>query len=370
MSSNRSIPSLDGLRAFAVLTVILGHMQLPQLDHIYTDFIRNASLGVVGFFVLSGFLITGILLKEQNRTGTINLSQFYTRRSFRIFPAFYVYLIVIAILAALRIERVSVISWTSAATYTWNYVLSTSDSVSLAQTWSLSLEEQFYLVWPLVLLLCRKRTSLYIAIAAIALSPASRLLTYTFLPAYRGHIGMMFHTHIDAILTGSVIALVQDMGISKRLLENLAKVRWLIPVGIYFFFQLTLEHKFKGYFSLPIGMTLDEFSWAIVLLHVTRYPKLPIGRLLNWKPIGHIGRISYSLYLWQQIFTLERRVSVPVAFLCIWLCAEASYWLVEQPFLRLRDRFTVEKKPLPQPDTAAIAAPKGLKDARACSSTT
>lgn len=338
MSDKHSIPSLDGIRALAILAVVFGHSESPLFSHRWLDPFRNGSLGVIGFFVLSGFLITGILVKEIDRTGSISLKRFYARRSFRIFPAFYTYLIVIAILGALHYVKLDLTSWLAAATYTWNYVLKGS-SYSLGQTWSLSLEEQFYLLWPLCLVFFSKRTCFRIAIGSILLSPFSRVLTYVLLPAFRGHINMMLHTHVDAILTGAALALAQNLGLYAKLRERLASAWFLLPIGVFFAVHPILSNLYRGSFGLPIGMTLDEVAWAVFVIHVIRYPKLPVGQFLNWAPVAHIGRISYSVYLWQQLFTGENQhSSFPINLIWIFLCAEGSYWLIEQPFLRLRER--------------------------------
>jgi peptidoglycan/LPS O-acetylase OafA/YrhL len=359
MSESRSIPSLDGIRALAIMAVILGHSESKLLAPGWLQPFRNGSLGVIGFFVLSGFLITGILLREIDRTDTIRLKRFYARRSFRIFPAFYVYLAVITVLGFYRLVSLDLVSWLGAATYTWNYVLATK-SFSLAHTWSLSLEEQFYLLWPLCLVAFRKRTCLWIAIASILVSPFSRVLTYFLLPAYRGHIGMMLHTHIDAILIGAGIALAQNLGMFDKLMSHVSKARWVIPVAVYFSLRPIILTKLRGAFSITVGATMDELSWAIILLHVTRFPRDILGRFLNWSVIVHIGRISYSLYLWQQLFTGENQHFSPFPLSVVWifLCAEGSYWLIEQPFLRLRDRIvptTAASSPLNTPSEAVTS---------------
>ncbi len=345
--NTRSIPSLDGLRALAILAVVFGHSRSAFMDkQWWLSPFRNGTLGVVGFFVLSGFLITGILLREENKTGTINLKMFYVRRSFRIFPAFYTFLLVVACLGFAHIVFVDLTSWLAAATYTWNYTIR-ADSYTLSQTWSLSLEEQFYLFWPLCLILLKKRTCLFIAIGSIVLSPFSRVLTYALFPALRGQINMMFHTHIDAIMTGSAIALAQDLGLFSNLLSSLAKARWTVLAALYFLVQPLLVTMYRGAYSLTLGMTLDELMWGIVLLHVVRFPNMPMGKFLNWPLVAHIGRISYSIYLWQQLFVgPNQRTPFPLNLLWILLCAESSYWFVEQPFLRLREKITGKRNRL------------------------
>lgn len=358
MSEKHSIPSLDGIRALAILAVVFGHSESPLFNHPWIDPFRNGSLGVIGFFVLSGFLITGILVRETDRAGGISLKRFYARRAFRIFPAFYAYLIVIAILGVLRHVKLDLTSWLAAATYTWNYVLNTS-SYSLGQTWSLSLEEQFYLLWPLCLVFFSKKTCFRIAVGSILLSPFSRVLTYALFPAFRGHINMMLHTHIDAILTGAALALAQNLGLFAKLRVRLANAWFLLPIGVYFAIHPMLANLYRGSFALPVGMTLDEIAWAIFVLHVTRFPQLPVGKFLNWAPIAHIGRISYSVYLWQQLFTGENQPNAfPLNLIWIFLCAEGSYWLIEQPFLRLRDRVvrSPETELLPGPQAPGEVA--------------
>jgi len=146
-STSRSIPSLDGLRAASVAVVIVGH-SLAYLHgeanrFPYLQLSELGQSGVDAFFVISGFLITYLLLKEKDATGTISLRNFYFRRFFRIFPPFYAYLAVVGILWVAGLARQDVRAFLSAATYTWNYAPHAT-SWLLAHTWSLSLEEQFY----------------------------------------------------------------------------------------------------------------------------------------------------------------------------------------------------------------------------------
>lgn len=340
IEGKRDIPSLDGLRAFSVIAVILGHSQSTFLDRFPgSQCFRNGGQGVTVFFVLSGFLITHLLLKELNRKGSINLKTFYVRRTFRIFAPFYAFLLVIAILSALHFVAATGLQFAAAASYTWNYV-PTGEGWILGHSWSLSLEEQFYLLWPACMAYFSKRTNLRIAIAVILLSPVSRLLTYELWPSMRTHIDMMLHTHLDAIMMGALLSLLLDMKLWERTL-NLATRAWapFLALGFLFFVDTPAVIHFRGTYSLLIGFSLRNLAVAILLLYsVFRYDSW-LGKVLNLRFIRHIGRISYSLYLWQQLFTGPYTRLFPLNVVWIVLCAELSFYLVERPSLRLRDAF-------------------------------
>lgn len=337
MSDRRTIPSLDGLRALAVLSVVAGHSQSPILDSPWFAVVRNGDLGVIFFFVISGFLISHLLLSELKTTGHIQLGRFYARRSFRIFPPFYVYLAAVAGLGLLQLVPVDLKSLFASATYTWNYYPS-AQGWALGHTWSLSLEEQFYLLWPLCLACFPLRTCLAATITVILISPASRVLTYFLLPELRGHINMMLHTHVDAILFGAFLALSRNLAAFPRLLQVAQSSRAVALAGIYLVIQPALSAWGRGKYALPLGMTLDAAACSIILLYAMDRPARPLGRLLNSRVLTHTGRISYSIYLWQQLFTGPYTGNFPLNVVWIFLCAEASYWLVELPSFRIRDR--------------------------------
>ena len=167
------IPSLDGWRALAIMLVLGDHAVyatgFPQesLQWIGKNF--HGDLGVRIFFVLSGFLISLLLLREVGRTDRVNLKEFYLRRIFRIFPVYFTYLAVIFVLEIFGIYDESISSWVGSLTYTRNMVgLGNSPTVHL---WSLSVEEQFYLAWPLAFAFLKlwKRPAVYLSLLAIPL---------------------------------------------------------------------------------------------------------------------------------------------------------------------------------------------------------
>ena len=347
MARTRSIPSLDGLRALAVVSVIFYHCETPWLSsHSWLRPLQNGTLGVTCFLVISGLLITKLLLIELDENGKIDLGRFYIRRSFRIFPPFYAYLLVVGLLGLVHVAPVDVKSFLYSAAYLRNYAPH-PNVMLLGHTWSLALEEQFYLLWPACLFLFSPRKCLRIALAAILLSPAIRIATYLLVPSMRDHINFMLHTRMDSIMVGALLALAQHQGAYKRVLAVLCRPIWLIPVAFYFLAQPALVEHYKGIFTLSLGFSLDALGCGIVILYVTNVPGSLPGRLLNRPWLRHLGIISYSLYLWQQMFTGGNTFLFPLNLVVVFACAECSYWLIERPSLRLRNRLMGKQENLP-----------------------
>lgn len=151
------IPCLDGLRAISILLVLGFHASgtegFPSSEWL-RSLLRHGGVGVDVFFVISGFLITLLLFREQDRTGRISLCKFYIRRSLRILPAMFAYLAFVALLQAMGIASLSTIDWVVALTYTANFHGTFSHSAQpIEHLWSLSVEEHFYLIWPPILVL-------------------------------------------------------------------------------------------------------------------------------------------------------------------------------------------------------------------------
>jgi peptidoglycan/LPS O-acetylase OafA/YrhL len=340
----RNIPSLDGMRAISILLVITGHstphfarwIKIPT-----STYILFAHTGVSVFFVISGFLITSLLLKELHATGTIGLKRFYLRRAFRIFPPFYLYLGIVFVLAVAGVFQVPLRAFFFAATYSSNYYLGPGGAFGgLQHLWSLSVEEQFYLFWPAVLLLLGKRRAIYFATFLIFISPLSRVLTYFALaPQHRAMVDRMFHSSIDTIMFGCLIALLWQSNLFER-------TRWIWASGwcfasavvFLFFLDPLIDLRFQGRYGLTVGMTMEGVSICLVTLYVVTRPGTFPGRLLNTPALRHIGVISYSLYLWQSILISSDIGYFPYNLAAILVCAELSYWGVERPSLRVRDR--------------------------------
>jgi peptidoglycan/LPS O-acetylase OafA/YrhL len=344
--STRNIPSLDGLRAISIILVIASHAHWALTGALSRSAWLNwhyyGVLGVTVFFVISGYLITKLLLKELDTTGSIRLKHFYVRRAFRIFPAFYVYLAFIGVLWSMGLVQQTLGSYIAAFTYTWNYYPYTS-GWTLGHVWSLCIEEQFYLCWPLLLLWAGKVRGLRIAICIILLAPFIRVVTYEFAPLMRGHLGMMLHTRIDTLLFGCALAILAQDPVFVGRLQRLCQPLFL--GGLLFFVLFVspvLSARFGGSYDEPIQHTLLGASISLLLFYCIQWPESLVGRVLNLSPMRHLGVISYSVYLWQQIFDGNRPLVqthyLGLTLLFILLTAEASYWGIERPALRLRRR--------------------------------
>jgi len=338
----RNIPSLDGLRAVSVGMVIAAHLsevvaqKIPFIPlWLYAAW---GSLGVQTFFVISGFLITLILLKELNATGTISLGRFYFRRALRIFPAFYVYLAAGFALTLAGVFAGELRAFLIAGTYTTNYL--GLNSPLLEHTWSLSLEEQFYLLWPAALLLLGTRKGIKLATWLILLSPLSRLATYYLAPHHRALVGAMLHSGLDSIMFGCLLALLWHNPRFNEFVQPLIRGRVAALSGLFVFvLSPILQAHFRGSYTLVVGLTLNAICMSQILLYVVRVPDSTLGWVLNTRVLRHLGVISYSLYLWQEMFAGANTVRFfPWSLPAILACAELSYWLVERPSLLLRER--------------------------------
>jgi peptidoglycan/LPS O-acetylase OafA/YrhL len=348
VSGTRDIPSLDGLRAFSIIVVILSHSTwyFPAWIESWSPWrlvIGNGRKGVDVFFVISGFLITTLLMREIQKHGSVSLSRFYFRRTFRIFPPFYVFIAVMAILWVTGVVPEHLPSFLASATYTWTYY-PFAHGYEIAHTWSLSVEEQFYLFWPLAFLfLHSNRKRVQLTVALIAVMPLVRLAVYFLLPSVRGFQHNMLQQWIDAMMVGCLLALVRNNPAwqqwHRRYLNGwTAACLFLLGFCAVPYLDERLPHMAAQLFTTMIGPTITALSVGGIVTWVVEKPESIAGRLLNWRPIVHIGIISYSLYLWQQIFVSHESKLLPWGWLCALAAAETSFWLVERPSLKLRNR--------------------------------
>jgi peptidoglycan/LPS O-acetylase OafA/YrhL len=344
---HRDIPSLDGLRALSILTVILAHSWwfIPPMlrnSSLYRFTIGNSRSGVTVFFIISGFLITNLLLREVDKTGRISLSRFYFRRSMRIFPAFYLYFMVIGILLAMHLlPPMDGKSLLASATYTWCYYPQAA-GYFLQHSWSLSIEEQFYLFWPALLLLLHSRALIVRGSwALILLMPVIRLFCYFRFPSLRGYEYYLIYGWLDTMMVGCLLALLNRTDRFhqwKTRFLGWQTATGMVVVAFYLnpFLVATLPKPYTGFYALVIYPFTTAACIGGALLYVVEHPRSLVGRFLNLNWLRRIGVLSYGLYLWQQIFLSEHFHILPYGYLFLLLAALASFWLVEQPFLRLR----------------------------------
>jgi peptidoglycan/LPS O-acetylase OafA/YrhL len=339
----RHFPELDGLRGCAILLVLIGH---TVTNRYWRDAGPLGMSGVLLFFVLSGFLITGLLCSEERRSGTISLREFYRRRVFRILPAFAVYILILSLLIYLRL--VTDTNWKSVAVSVIFLENNFGGGVSVGHLWSLSLEEQFYLAWPLLFLLLGRERALAPTLGLIVGIWVYRTVAIAVAP-YDYGLGVFEHRsdfRMDSILVGCALALLLDrasepQGRFVSLLRWATHPIWVVPV----LFCWTVYCERQPFLSLYLTIQ-TVLTWCLVL-HVIAFPDSSIGWLLRTRPLRFLGLISYSLYLWNQLFI---SVSVPdwgfirQMPLCLFASVGAailSYFFVERPFLVLKRRYSV-----------------------------
>lgn len=358
------VRELTGLRCVAVMMVVIGHAQ-HMIDGGYAGFlmplrlISDGRLGVLIFFVLSGYLITGILNAEWKASGSIRLLPFYAKRALRIWPAFYSYLGIVALLSFAGLVDVDHRQIAVAALHLWNYsaiagmaslnAVHTEGAWYLGHFWTLALEEQFYWFWPPVLFYILKRGDQRALVALILLVPLVRIGTYFAAPGLRGQLSMMLHTGIDPILIGCFVALNKD-----ALKARVDALPWgpLIPsamVLLLLFAMPPLQAKLGGLWRATYGTTIESAMVGFVIVVLVSRKDFWFSRLLRTAPFVYIGTISFSLYLWQQLFSnMHSPVAYrfPICVLAALVAATASYYLIEAPFVRIKDRFGARRRRL------------------------
>lgn len=306
--------------------------------------------GVVAFFVLSGFLITWLMLREQEKTGTVSLRAFYQRRALRIFPAFYAFWF---FWVGVLITTGRDVPWThalSAFTYWSNYYngIVGDPNNGFSHTWSLAIEEQFYLLWPLLFLLLRRNPSaLAWRIGAIVVGIwAYRLVLVFGLDVREGYIYSAFETRADALLCGCLLAVVLYQRRLQRFWVLLTSSQWAAVATtalVIFFIYWSPIARARD----VIGFTLVPPLMALVVAQIVSLHRTPLWSWTEWAWVRYLGRISYPLYLYQQVTLYPARTRVPgpeivglAAGIAITVVlASLSYYLVEMPFLRLKTRY-------------------------------
>lgn len=352
-SQARKIRSLDGLRAISICMVLLGHSgkYLPaSISHnIIFKYLSNSTLGVSIFFVISGYLITKLLMQEREKTGEVSLRKFYIRRALRIFPIFYLCILVVISINAFLVPIIDSYKEIGfAALYLWNYkhffVQGGTAGLYLGHYWSLSMEEQFYLIWPFMFLIVKRENLIKAVIIIIGLMPLLRVVTYFIAPGSRGQIHMMMQTGGDAILIGCLAALLEGQKNTGKKVVTRATNNFIgIFSGIFIFIiNRTLNIKLGGTWSMSVGQSIENIFILLFVLWCI-YKESSFSKLLNTSVFRQIGLISYSLYVWHMIILENPGNLFPESILIklslIFIVGFASYYLIEAPILRLKNRF-------------------------------
>lgn len=339
------LPGLDGLRAISVFGVILSHLMMleffPNVHWLKAIALRG-TYGVTVFFVLSGFLITHLLVSEERKTGRISLRRFYIRRGFRILPPALVYLAVVGIFGAFGFFALSWKDFLAPALFVENYL---TGPVVVAHFWSLSVEEQFYLVWPVLVFLLPSRHRLGATLALVLIAPvwmAYSLQTAGGLYGVNEHRSdLVFHT----LLAGCLLALARSNRRWGRVLSSPFCRGWPLFVIslVLILIRLSPAVMQGNAWVFAMGDSLGAIGVSL-LVNVVIQARLPaVDNLLNTGVLTWVGRLSYSLYLWQQPLCFARPNTwwlggFPQCVIASILFAAGSYYLIEQPILGLRNR--------------------------------
>ena len=360
-------PGLDGLRAVAVGAVMAFHFGAEEL--------QGGFLGVDMFFVLSGYLITSLLVVEWGRSGTIEFVAFWVRRARRLLPALVLVVAAVAIWAALasptdRLESIRGDGvWTLFYGANWHFIVSGQSYFDLASEaspfrhmWSLAIEEQFYLVWPLVafvtLRVARGRTWLLAAVCGLGLIASLSVmgLLYDSADPSRSYYGTDSRAH--GLLIGALVALLLARSRGRRISSVWVQVAGVLAaVAVVWAFAGTLDTTTWLY---PWGFLGFEIAVAVLIVAITAPVVSPLTALLSLRPVRWVGAISYGLYLWHWPVTIaisEGRTRIGgwelagIRLAVTFAIATLSYYLVEMP-VRLRK--------WPRGRVAWIAAPIGI----------
>lgn len=333
------IKSLDGWRAISIIMVVIGHLinyrYGPAERHAASLAEYFAGMGVSIFFVISGFLITSLSLKEEADTHSFSAFQFYTRRVFRIIPAYAVFLLGAALLSATGVIVQQFEGLERAAAFMCN-LPGRSCGWFVGHSWSLAYEQQFYLLFPLAFALsisARRKWAILIHLGVVAASLLALVLPRDMQDVLQ--FISRFSSITGGVLLGCYAHRIERFVSDRRfvLAAVLVVASSIVLVGAN-----ALQLRFEVRFAIETMILPPALGWLILCsLSASGW----VERSLNNAPMRYIGAVSYSLYLWQQIFTGPATTYANTAWLP-WVlmlpAAVLSYELVEKPFIRIGRR--------------------------------
>jgi peptidoglycan/LPS O-acetylase OafA/YrhL len=352
VANSQRLLGLDGLRAIAVLLVIAYHciISSPDLYPIYwlRAVANRLGFGVDIFFVLSGFLITHLLLNEEQKFGRINLLSFYFRRFFRICPPAFAYLLILMLLTSIGFLHISKNDFIYPALFISNYIIPNAEELS--HYWSLAVEQQFYIIWPTLLILIKnKRSRLILVSVLIFCSPVWKAIYLYNLDVMEMKNIWRFDMNYGKLLVGCLLALlvsnkrINSQFLSKGIMQH-KNILYFSIAGIIF----SLSPPIFIHSSILIKSYAELFSWICVAVIINFIIQVSnntwFNKMINSAVFTWVGQVSYSLYIWQQLFCWLGETSqdsliksIPINIFLSFGCAALSFYFIEKPFLRIRN---------------------------------
>ena len=346
--STRHWAALDGMRAFAVIAVMIFHFYIPTL-------LPGGFLGVDVFFVLSGFLITSLLIGEEGKYQRIDVKAFYIRRALRLLPALLAMMAVFTLVVDLvpsaqyyRHDSFTAIPFVLLYVGNWwriGHSLGVFD-----HTWSLAIEEQFYILFPALFIFCMRRKMRRINIAkALVVAALAEIVLRSILLAAGSAINTIDNTtvtHSDGLLFGAALAFWLTSTERRQIRTGTVHVFAVVAVAVLV--ALVAATSFASPFWYDFGITAAPIATAVLLFDQVTTPLPWLARVLGSKPAVWIGRRSYGLYLWHApiykiVILIPGRTHVRgsdvIVFVGSFLAAIVSFEIIEKPALRVKARF-------------------------------
>lgn len=352
----KHIKGYDTLRAISITFVVITHLGLysvlPETDFFRTRvyFLLSGSTGVNIFFALSGFLITRILLLERNESGTIKLKNFYVRRFLRLLPPLLIYYTIVFFCMMFKLIAATSTGLIMSFTYLYNFVPVKYYTTELGHTWSLAVEEQFYLIWPFVLLFVFKARKLLTIIGLVVVS-CIVLLYYLPTVVINSDTGPVllskfyfvkrwFLPAVAPIMIGSAFAIITDAW-HEKLSKNVTGNRAMLFVSMVLYLSVLFLPKVLST-MYPIFLA---FGVSLFLLWLFYNQDSKICRVLEFQPTVYIGKISYGIYVYHGFFIgtgpsddlMVKRF--PLNLILTIIVTIISYEFIERRVLKLKKHF-------------------------------
>ena len=361
-------PQLDGLRGIAILFVMLFHAEVPGFV--------GGFIGVDIFFVLSGFLITTMLVREYEQYGSVSLKNFYARRVLRLAPALLLLLVTFCLYSFLFLDGARAKSNYIDAIISLGYLSNWARAFSvhppdfLGHTWSLSIEEQFYILWPLILLsmlaLLKSRKAVFAVTVALAVSSSLLRISLSFAGATVERLYNGLDTRADALMAGCALGLFLSLELAGKI--GIGRFRKQIFIAALFsslsLLLFVCNADWRNMNMYYFGFFAVEMFTAVLILEIVTNKGGAVALFLSKRWLVWIGSISYGLYLWHHpVFCIVRsmgynRLTITIAGSVItFIIAVLSFYFLERPVLGFKRYFVHQK-----PDLSITAVPLAAGD--------